>query len=276
MSLFSLPVELVLSIVELVAWEEVDSHRNWVAHICLVCSTFRSAAQGPLYDTVSIDDDNMDDAVWTASLKDTPFLRTRSVTISVYSESLVLLSEGYFARAFANAEHLAASLRMLLSLAEHGQLLPCAMVSVTSELEDNADCDALRPMLDACTHLHILLSLSGTADVQRLLGPRTRQLIIDPMAAGDLQAERVVQMVEMLLSSPCERVLVRTLEIEQDAVQQFCTLVAGIARERQDTRLWIDDSPRHRDWSIFEHDRDGMRRGRGLWNAGRPLYVLAS
>lgn len=281
MLLLNLPAELVLSIVELAAWDEVDSDRTWVAGLCLVCKIFRTAATGPLYDTIHIYYDNFDRAIWTASLKDTPFLRTRRVTISLYPAGQAHVLEGHFARAFANVEYLAASSDMLHSLVEHGQRMRCAMVFMSDRIPDEAECDALRPLLDACTHIHVVLHLGHESDptaglpgLRRLLGPRPTRVIVDPVVwSEDLPVETLAQAVDMLLGLPCTRVLFRTLDIRQNLVRQFCTLVGGIACDRRDARLWIDNSAGHPNRTIFERDHDDGKRGWALWEAGKPLYA---
>ncbi|EJD52264.1 hypothetical protein AURDEDRAFT_149680 [Auricularia subglabra TFB-10046 SS5] len=268
-----LPLEILLVIAEYSAWTSTWDRKDWVTDLSLVARAFRTVADPILYHCIIINARTylrLSRAVFSGV---PGFAQTRVVLLQMH---VGLASAGIntqLAKAFAHVTYvsgLPSAVRDFLS--EYPAPTPRAVSMAATPQRPWAY--TLRPetSLRLCTHLHLLLQ-PGRWDRSHppmLLELKALTHFALDIKAGTEAPARIYDAFAPCLPPTVQRFLFRTRRVVSD---EFGLLLAQVARERQDPRLWLDPGQRDIGWHERQQsDIDRVRLGLGMWECvGIPV-----
>ncbi|EJD53087.1 hypothetical protein AURDEDRAFT_157656 [Auricularia subglabra TFB-10046 SS5] len=266
-----LPVEIVLTILELAAHSELEKKQQWVLGLCSLSKAYRPTMIRILYSFVVIRASSgaLDRALHLARLAEPPFTHTKVLLVCNKTE-LGSATTTPLAPAFSHVVYVAGHAKQLAKFCQH---LRPQMVFITDGWDEEPP--RLQPLLEECTHLHMTWSAQTPCNiVSRLAAPRLTHVIVD-VAHDVAPGPRYQLMEDLLRSNSLRRVLYRTAYIPGDSAADFAAHVQRFAISRNEPRIFLDDHvvPHDEIDNFDECDIADVRRGRELWLTGRQLYT---
>ncbi|KZV94523.1 hypothetical protein EXIGLDRAFT_767053 [Exidia glandulosa HHB12029] len=251
----AMPFELVVLVITGAARDCAHYSTRWVASLTLVCRVIHHAVDSILVETLRVTGTNCEAVV----MHQTRFEQTQHINVVSCDWRIRKCMEVLL-------WHRCSSLKAVT----FSNCSPEFSNSVLLMLRDRH-----RRIFDTVSHLHIR-HLIARADAKALPASVTH-LALDPAISGPRRLLLFVHYVSRYLderSHHLERLLVRTAHASADFRAAFIDAVTGIALERQDTRVWVDDNRR---LTSYESKRkaamDDEELGIALWYTGRQLYV---
>ncbi|EJD52254.1 hypothetical protein AURDEDRAFT_120759 [Auricularia subglabra TFB-10046 SS5] len=274
-----LPLEILLLIAEIAARDESRNTKGWVADLTLVARAFKTAVDPILYYCVTIDDNNHTRLFSAASTGVAGFAMTRQLVMfmHIYIMDGDPVMTSVLAKTFAHVPYVSgrptATMWFLLECpAPRPRALSMTGLPHPSWLTDPNE--VLQAY--ALTHLRVafeadLWSRTGYPAPQMLQGlTALTHLALD--VEGDHEATGVIyEVFAPWLPPSVQRFLLRTRGVRDPVT--FGLLLAKVARDRQDRRLWFDSRPTlPGPRSLLRSALDDARMGLALWDQGVQLY----
>ncbi|KZV81361.1 hypothetical protein EXIGLDRAFT_844677 [Exidia glandulosa HHB12029] len=287
-----LPVELVILVIERVAWDYCSSNKAWVASLCRISRAIQHIITPVLYHTVEVTWRNFETLLEIAARPDSPLHATRCVyiplvfvpcvqDIDTFVSALQHVQEfafGLFAFEYW-VPHLSPAQRsQLCAVSLHERIQPVSMLCTPP---------AVKAVIHCIPYLRIVVELSAW-DAERLdmLSFHTRYLIMDVEDRGSANlAECLSRKLTTLLRIPTlERLLVRP-RIRNHRYRgpgpDFADVLGRWASESREPRLWVEDMPAITSTDVAAWNmqlgcnpayHEDVYRGRDAWMRGRQLY----